>query len=77
MEEDIEHKLKEAGYWGVPQDSLKTMRNTLQDVKLFTNEVESMLSSLNPAYLHLRLEEVFRTDNWFESINILFVDDLL
>ena len=36
-----------------------------------------MLSSLNLAYLHLRLEAVFGTDNWFGSISILFVGDLL
>ena len=53
------------------------MRTTLRDVKLFIIDEVSMLSSLNLAYLHLHLEEVFGTDNWFGSINILFVGDLL
>ena len=73
----IEHEGKEAGYWGLPRDSLKIMRTTLRDVKLFVIDEVSMLSSLNLAYLHLRLEEVFGTDNWFGSISILFVGDLL
>ena len=73
----IEHERKEAGYWGLPRDSLKIMRTTLRDVKLFVIDEVSMLSSLNLAYLHLRLEEVFGTDNWFGSISILFVGDLL
>ena len=75
----IEHEAKESDYWGLPRDSLKIMRTTLQDVKLFLiDEVRmSMLSSLNLAYLHLHLEEVFRTDNWFGSINIPFLGDLL
>ena len=36
-----------------------------------------MLSSLNLAYIHLRLEEVFGGDTWFGSVNVLFVGDLL
>ena len=73
----IEHEGKEAGYWGLLRDSLKIMRATLRDVKLFIVDEVSMLSSLKLAYLHLRLEEVFGTDNWFGLISILFVGDLL
>ena len=72
-----EHERNEAGYWGMPRDSLKIMRTTLRDVKLFIIDQVSMLSSLNLAYLHLRLEEVFGTDNGFGSISVLFVGDLL
>ena len=37
-----------------------------------------MLSSLNLAYIHLRLEELFGgSGDWFGSINMLFVGDIL
>ena len=36
-----------------------------------------MLSSLSLAYIHLRLEELFGGDQWFGSMNILFVGDIL
>ena len=72
-----EHEGKEAGYWRLPQDSLKIMRTTLQDVKLFIIDEVSMLFSLNLVYFHLHLEEVFGTDNRLGSISILFVGDLL
>ena len=73
----IEHEGQTAGYWSLPKASQKIMRTTFQHVKLFIFDEVSMLSSLNLAYLHLRLEEVFGTDNWFGSVNILFVGDLL
>ena len=43
---------------------------------LIVDEV-SMVSSLNLAYLHLRLEEPFGSDEWFGGKNILFVGDIL
>ena len=36
-----------------------------------------MVSSLNLAYMHLRLEELCGTNEWFGSKNMLFVGDLL
>ena len=36
-----------------------------------------MVSSLNLAYIHLRLQELFGGDEWFGGRNILFVGDLL
>ena len=36
-----------------------------------------MLSNLNLAYVHLRLEEIFGRDQWFGGINVLFVGDIL
>ena len=36
-----------------------------------------MVSSLNLAYIHLRLEELFGGEDWFGDVNILFVGDLL
>ena len=36
-----------------------------------------MVSSLNLAYIHMRLEELFGGSEWFGSRNMLFVGDLL
>ena len=37
----------------------------------------SMVSSLNLAYIHLRLDEIFARDEWFGGVNVLFVGDIL
>ena len=70
----IEHEGQTAGYWSLPKASQKIMRTTFQHVKLFIFDEVSMLSSLNLAYWHLCLEEVFGTNNWFGSVNILLLD---
>ena len=48
----MEHEGKEAEYWGLPRESLKIMKMTLLDVKLFIIDKVSILASLNLAYLH-------------------------
>ena len=50
---------------------------TLSDVKLFVIDEVSMVSSLNLAFVHMRLEELFGSSEWFGSRNMLFVGDLL
>ena len=78
LQQPIEHEGKTAaGYWTLPKDSQKVMRNLLRHLKLLIVDEVSMLSSLNLAYIHLRLEEVFGGDTWFGSVNVLFVGDLL
>ena len=72
----IEHEGKTAGYWSLPRESQKIMRTILRDVKLLIVDEVSMLSSLNLAYMHLCLE-VFGGDEWFGSLNVIFVGDLL
>ena len=57
--------------------SQKVMRTTLRNVKFIIVDEVSMVSSLNLAYMHLRLEELFGTNEWFGSKNMLFVVDLL
>ena len=44
---------------------------------MFIVDEVSMVSSLNLAYLHLTLEELFGSDKWFGGKNILFVGDIL
>ena len=36
-----------------------------------------MLSNLNLAYVHLRLDEIFGRDQWFGGVNVLFVGYVL
>ena len=36
-----------------------------------------MLSNLNLAYVHLRLDEIVGKDGWFGGINVLLVGDIL
>ena len=53
------------------------MRAGFKHVKLIIIDEVSMLSSLNLAYIHLRLEELFGGDQWFGGSNVLFVGDIL
>ena len=55
----VEHDSKTAQYWALPKDSLKFLRMQLNNVKVFIIDEVSMVSSLNLAYVHLRLEEIF------------------
>ena len=73
----IEHKGKTAGYWRLSKDTQKVMRTNLNSLKLVIIDEVSMLSNLNLAYIHLRLEELFGGTEWFGSINVMFVGDLL
>ena len=73
----IEHSAREAGYWALPKQSQKVMKTTLSNVRLFIIDEISMISSLNLAYVHMRLEELFSENEWFGSRNMLFVSDLL
>ena len=73
----IEHEGRTAGYWSLSTESQKTLKTSLRHVKVFIVDEVSMVSSLNLAYLHLRLEELFGSDEWFGGKNILFVGDIL
>ena len=70
----IDHTAKAASYWSLPKTSQKVMKTTL---KLFIIDEISMVSSLNLAYMHMRLEELFGEGEWFGSRNMMFVGDLL
>ena len=73
----IEHDSKMSTDWSLPKESLKIMRNGFRHVKLIAIDEVSMLSSLTLAYIHLRLEELFGGDQWFGSMNVLFLGDML
>ena len=46
-------------------------------MKLIIVDEVSIVSSLNLAYMHLRLEELFGCDTWFGGTNMMFVGDIL
>ena len=73
----IEHSARAAGYWSLSKQSQKVMKVTLSNVRLFIIDEISMVSSLNLAYVHMRLEEVFSENEWFGSRNMWFLGDLL
>ena len=75
----IEHEGKTAGYWSLSKVAQKVMRTNLRSLKLIIIDEVSMLSNLNLAYIHLRLEELFggSGDKYFGSMNMLFVGDIL
>ena len=73
----IEHTAKIACYWSLPKTSQKVIKTTLCNVKLFIIDEISMVSSLNLAYIHMRLEELFGCGEWFSPKNMMFVGDLL
>ena len=73
----VEHAARAATYWSLSKSSQKVMKTTLCNVKLFIIDEISMVSSLNLAYIHMRLEELFNEGEWFGARNMLFVGDLL
>ena len=62
---------------GSPKETLKVMRLFLSKLKLLIIDEVSMVSSLNMAYIHLRLDVIFAKDEWFGGVNVLFVGDIL
>ena len=73
----IEHEGKTAGYWPLSEPAQKVMHTNLYSLKLVIIDEVSMLSNLNLAYIHLRLEELFGGSDWFGFMNVVFVGDLL
>jgi len=54
----IEHEGKTAGYWPLSKVAQKVMCTNLRSLKLIIIDEVSMLSNLNLAYIHLRLEDI-------------------
>ena len=73
----IEHEGRAAGYWRLDKEALKVMRASLSQLHLLIIDEVSMVSSLNLAYIHLHLDEIFARDEWFGGVNVLFVGDIL
>ena len=58
----IEHEGKTACFWRMGKDAVKVMRSSLSQIHLLIIDEVSMLSNLNLAYVHLRLDEIFMRD---------------
>ena len=68
-------------YRPMSDDALKLVRDKLRNVTLFIVDEISMVSNVTLMYMHLRLSEIFQTeqveDGWFGRKNLLFLGDLL
>ena len=75
----IEHERKLVGYWSLSKVAQKVMHTNLHSLKLIIIDEALMLLNLNPAYIYLRLEELFSGsgDEYFRLMNMLFVDYIL
>ena len=73
----IEHDGKCASYLSIPKASHKVMKTELQDLKMVIIDEVSMVSSLNLTYIHMRMNDLFESDEWFGGKNVLFVGDIL
>ena len=73
----IEHDGQCASYWSIPKASHKVMKTELQDLKMVIIDEVSMVSSLNLTYIHMRMNDLFQSDEWFGGKNVLFVGDIL
>ena len=73
----VQHEGKSAAHWSLPKAAHKVMKTTLRNVKLFIIDEISMVSSLNLAYIHLRLNELYGGVEYFGARNIIFFGDLL
>ena len=62
-------------------DALKIVREKLRNVTLLIIDEVSMVSNVTLMYMHLRLQEIFQTDDaengWFGKRNLLVLGDLL
>ena len=67
----IEQEGKSAQYWSLSKASQKVMKTKLRSLKLIIVDEISMVSSLTLTYMHLRLEELFGSNDWFGSKNML------
>ena len=72
----VEHG-KPADYRKLSQEQLKTIRTTLQSLKLIIVDEVSMVSSLTLLFVHLRLTEIMSCDDYFGGVSVLFFADFL
>ena len=67
-------------YRSMSDDTLKLVRDKLRNVTLFIVDEISMVSNITLMYMHLRLSEIFQTeqieDGWFGRKKLLFLVQL-
>ena len=75
----VEHG-KTPKYRPLSDDALKITRDVMRNVTLVIIDEISMVSNVTLLYIHLRLTEIFQTeeveDGWFGKRNMLFFGDL-
>ena len=76
----VEHR-STPSYRPLSDDALKIVREKLCNVTLLIIDEVSMVSNVTLMYMHLRLQEIFQTDDaengWFGKRNLLVLGDLL
>ena len=76
----VEHG-KTPKYRLLSDDALKIARDVMRNVTLVIIDEISMVSNVTLLYIHLRLIEIFQTqeveDGWFGKRNMLFLGDFL
>ena len=76
----VEHGITPS-YRPLSDDALKIVREKLRNVILLIINEVSMVSNVTLMYMHLRLQEIFQTDDaensWFGKRNLLVLGDLL
>ena len=76
----VEHD-KTPKYRPLSDDALKVTRDVMRNITLVIIDEISMVSNVTLLYIHLRLTEIFQTeeveDGWFGKRNMLFLGDLL
>uniref|UniRef100_A0A1X7TV77 ATP-dependent DNA helicase n=1 Tax=Amphimedon queenslandica TaxID=400682 RepID=A0A1X7TV77_AMPQE len=70
----IEHEGLCSSYCSIPKASHKVMK---MDLKMVIIDEVSMVSSLNLTYIQMRMNDLFKSDEWFGGKNFLFVGDIL
>ena len=73
----VQHGGRSAVHWSLPKAAHKVMKTALRNVKLFIVDEISMVSSLNLAYIHLRLNELYGGVDYFGARNMIVFGDLL
>ena len=63
----IEHEGKTTGYWSLPKDTQKKFQTTFRPLKIIIVDEVSMVSNLNLTYLHLKLDDIYCSNDWFGS----------
>ena len=72
----VEHG-KPADYSRLNQDTLNTLRKTLQGLKLLIIDEVSMVSSITLLFIHLRLTEIMANSQFFGGISVILFGDFL
>uniref|UniRef100_A0A1X7USQ3 ATP-dependent DNA helicase n=1 Tax=Amphimedon queenslandica TaxID=400682 RepID=A0A1X7USQ3_AMPQE len=66
----IEHEGETAGYWALNNEGKERIKMTHTNLIIIIGDEATMVSNLNVAYLHMCLQDIIGTDEWFGCNNI-------